>query len=75
MVLTGTQFGKFNAKKKMTIGEDKEKGKVEAKRVLLGQTQALGSRPKPQPAYAGVPGPIARLEFQSVSPEASLFFS
>ena len=46
--------------------------RADRERLLFGQTQALGSRPRPQSAYAGAAGPAARPKFQSVSPEASL---
>jgi hypothetical protein len=42
--------------------------------VLFGETQALGSRSRPVASNAGAPGPVARLDCQSVSPVASLSF-
>jgi len=35
-------------------------------RLLFGQTQALGSRPRPQLVHASTPSPVARPEFQSL---------
>jgi len=43
--------------------------------LLRGQTQALGSCARAQFAHADTPSPVARSEFQSVSPEASPPFS
>src|SRR5271169_1820374 len=42
--------------------------------VQFGQAQALGPRARSFAAHAETSGPVARFEFQSVSPEASLPF-
>jgi hypothetical protein len=47
--------------------------RTDRERILLGQTQALGSGTWTQSANASASSPLARSELQSVSPEAATF--